>query len=143
MKYFPESNADIEVIIKNNRPSKSNICSGYRPAFKVKDDYVTTGIIKFINCDVLSYGEQSVAEFWFITPELYPFQQRSLPRLRQVRFHRHPQVQPDVQDPSGCYRRHRQRGISPSRDRAGHLRKLRKYSENDEKEAPLRRLSDR
>lgn len=73
MKYFPESNADIEVIIKNNRPSKSNICSGYRPAFKVKDDYLTTGIIKLINCDVLRYGEQSVAEIWFITPELYPF----------------------------------------------------------------------
>ena len=73
MKYFPESNADIEVIIKNNRPSKCNICSGYRPAFKVKDDYLTTGIIKLINCDVLSYGEQSVAEIWFITPELYPF----------------------------------------------------------------------
>lgn len=40
MKYFPDSCSDIEVIIKNKRPSRSSICSGYRPAFKVKsEDY--------------------------------------------------------------------------------------------------------
>ena len=72
MIVITKSNADIEVIIKNNRPSKKNICSGYRPAFKVQDDYLTTGIIKLIDCDELSYGEQSVDEIWFITPELYP-----------------------------------------------------------------------
>ena len=57
MKYFPDGCSDVEVIIKNKRPSKSNICSGYRPAFKVKDDYLTTGIIKLIGSDELSYDK--------------------------------------------------------------------------------------
>lgn len=29
MKFFLDSCSDIEVIIKNKRPSRSNICSGY------------------------------------------------------------------------------------------------------------------
>ncbi len=33
------------VKIKNSRPSKNIICSGYRPAFKVKEDYLTTGVV--------------------------------------------------------------------------------------------------
>ena len=72
MKYFPNRCSDIEVIIKNKRPSKSNICSGYRPAFKVKDDYLTTGIIKLIDIDELLYDNETKAEIWFITPEFYP-----------------------------------------------------------------------
>lgn len=71
MKYFPDSCSDIEVIIRNKRPSRSNICSGYRPAFKVKDDYLTTGIIKLIDIDELLYDDEAKAEIWFITPELY------------------------------------------------------------------------
>ena len=72
MKFFPDNNADIEAVIHNDRPSKGDICSGYRPAFKVKDDYLTSGIIRLIDCEELNYGENSLAEIWFITPELYP-----------------------------------------------------------------------
>jgi len=72
MKHFPDSSSDIEVIIKNKRPSKSDICSGYRPAFNVKEDYLTTGIIRLIDIDDLSYDDEAMAEIWFITPELYP-----------------------------------------------------------------------
>lgn len=72
MKYFPNNTADVEVVIKNKRSSRSNICSGYRPAFKVKDNYLTTGIIKLIDVDELSYDNESIAEVWFITPEFYP-----------------------------------------------------------------------
>ena len=72
MQYFPDRNSDIKVVIKNNRPSKSSIYSAYRPAFKVKDDYLTTGIIRLIDCDELLYGETAIAEIWFITPEVYP-----------------------------------------------------------------------
>lgn len=72
MKHFPDGNADIEVIIQNSRPSKSCVCSGYRPAFKVKEDYLTTGIIRLIDCEELEYGKKASAEICFITPELYP-----------------------------------------------------------------------
>ena len=72
MKCFLDSNSDIEVFIRNKRPSRSNICSGYRPAFKVKDDYLTTGIIRLIGIDELSYDDEGMAEIWFISPEFYP-----------------------------------------------------------------------
>ena len=72
MKCFPDSNADVEVVIKNNRASKNKICSGYRPAFKINDSYLTTGIIKLTDCFELGFGEESKAEVWFITPEFYP-----------------------------------------------------------------------
>ena len=68
----PDSRSDVEVIIRNKRPSKRNIYSGYRPAFKVKDDYLTTGIIKLIGVDELPYDNEAVAEIWFLTPEVYP-----------------------------------------------------------------------
>jgi elongation factor Tu len=72
MIHFPNIKADIEVMIKNNRPNKDNLYTGYRPAFKVKEDYLTTGLIRLIDCDELSYGEENIAEVWFITPEQYP-----------------------------------------------------------------------
>lgn len=72
MKFFPNRSSDIEVVLRNKRPSKSNICSGYRPAFKVKEDYLTTGVIRLITVDELSYDNETMAEIWFITPEVYP-----------------------------------------------------------------------
>lgn len=64
--------ADIEAIVKNEKPSKNIIISGYRPAFKVKEDYLTTGEIKFKTCNEIKFGEQAIAEIRFITPEFYP-----------------------------------------------------------------------
>ena len=72
MIYFPQKQSDIEVIIKNNRPSKNNIYSGYRPTFKIKDDYLTSGIINLLDCEKLGFEEEAMAEIWFITPEIYP-----------------------------------------------------------------------
>lgn len=72
MMNFPNINSDVEAIIKNKRPSKRDFISGYRPAFKVKEDYLTTGIIRFIGTDKLSYDNEAKAEIWFLTPEFYP-----------------------------------------------------------------------
>ena len=72
MLCYPDTNADIEVIIKNNRPSKDNLYTGYRPAFKVKEDYLTTGLIRLIDCDEVRYGKETIAEVWFVAPEHYP-----------------------------------------------------------------------
>ena len=55
---------------------------------------------------------------------LHPGQSGALPGVRQERLHRHPQVQPDVQDPPGRHRGHRQRGVPAAGDRPGHLREL-------------------
>lgn len=70
--FFPKTEADIVARITNARPSKTCFISGYRPAFRIKDDYLTTGIIRLINQDELAYGDSATAEIWFITPEYYP-----------------------------------------------------------------------
>ena len=72
MIYFPQRKPDIEVVIKNHRPSKSNMCSGYRPAFKIGNDLLSSGVVKFTTCEELAYGEECVADVWFVTPEFYP-----------------------------------------------------------------------
>ena len=67
----------------------------------------------------------------------------SLPLLRQTQFHRHPSVQPDVQDLPGCHRGCEEHRISPSGDCTGYLRKLQERTENFQKESSLRNRPDR
>lgn len=71
MKDFFDKIADVEVVIKNQRPSHSSIYTGYRPAFKIKDNYLTTGIIELIGTNELEYMNECEAKVCFITPELY------------------------------------------------------------------------
>ena len=66
-----------------------------------------------------------------------------LPLLRQTQFHRHPSVQPDVQDLPGCDRGCKEYRISPSGDCTGYLRKLQECTENLQKESSLRNRPDR
>ena len=71
-------------------------------------------------------GEEIEADGW-TNEQLESFieeKQYCLPDLRQARFHRHPQVQHDVQDPSGRNGGREQRDLSASGDRAGHFRQL-------------------
>lgn len=65
-------NYDIEVIIYNHRPSKKTIYSGSRPAFRVKQGYLTSGTIFLQNNDKIQYGESAIGYIKFITPEAYP-----------------------------------------------------------------------
>ena len=69
--------------------------------------------------------------------------QDSLPLLRQTQFHRHPSVQPDVQDLPGCHRGCEEHRISPSGNCTGYLRKLQERTENFQKESSLRNRPDR
>lgn len=46
--------------------------TGFRPAHKVKDDYLTTGHIEFTDKEKLEPGETGKATIFFITPEVYP-----------------------------------------------------------------------
>lgn len=66
-----DQNADIEALVQNKRPSKNSIHNGYRPAFKIKEDYLTSGEIRFKTITELKYGEEALAEIRFITPEYY------------------------------------------------------------------------
>ena len=69
---------------------------------------------------------------------LHPGQRRDLPRLRQGGLHRHPQVQPHVQDPPGRHRGQQHRGLPAPRDRPGHLRQLPRHPAHHPQEAAFR-----
>lgn len=63
---------DIKAQVKNLRRSGNYFSSGYRPAFQVNDEYVSTGEIKLIDKDKLNVGECAEAYIGFLTPEVYP-----------------------------------------------------------------------
>lgn len=71
-KLFFERDYDIVAIVTNNRSSKNDFYSGYRPAFDIHKNYSTTGEIKFIECDRLSYGSTAKCLIKFLTPDVYP-----------------------------------------------------------------------
>ena len=72
MKSLYEQSVDVEAMIKNLRPSKNIIYNGYRPAFKVKSNYLTSGEIRFKDVREIEFGDIALAEIRFITPQCYP-----------------------------------------------------------------------
>ncbi len=46
--------------------------TGYRPLYKLRDDYLTSVEHIFIDREAVKPGEEIVAHVWFITPEAYP-----------------------------------------------------------------------
>lgn len=46
--------------------------NGYRPQYKVKDDYQTSAEHFFIDRESINPGEAAIAHVWFLTPEAYP-----------------------------------------------------------------------
>lgn len=69
---FFDRGYDIVAVVINSRPSKNDFYSGYRPAFDIHKNYSTTGEIKFIECDRLSYGSTAKCLIKFLTPDVYP-----------------------------------------------------------------------
>lgn len=67
-----EKKPDVEAIFENRSPHKDTYGSGGRPAFLVKEDYLTTGEVVFLNKEKVSYGEQVLCHISFLTPEVYP-----------------------------------------------------------------------
>lgn len=68
-------NPDIEVIFNflTLEEGGRELCvSGYRPAHKVNNHYLTTGIHQYYDKDIVHPGEFIMGTITFITPEYYP-----------------------------------------------------------------------
>ncbi|MES1180987.1 MAG: hypothetical protein ABUL66_03900 [Verrucomicrobiota bacterium] len=70
MNRTPDVEAEITILSakQGGRP----VLSGYRPAHKMKDDYLTTGIHEYLSCDRILPGQTVCGHITFITPEAYP-----------------------------------------------------------------------
>lgn len=56
------------------------VYSGYRPAHLI-GDYLTTGVHKYFNVDILKNGETTEGTISFISPEYYPHSLKTGMRL--------------------------------------------------------------
>ena len=63
---------DIEAKVVNCRESKNSFNTGYRPAFQIHKEYLTTGEITLIGRDYLEYNNEAISFIRFLTPEVYP-----------------------------------------------------------------------
>jgi translation elongation factor EF-Tu-like GTPase len=66
----PDVEAEITLLAEGGRQTAAH--SGYRPAHKVRDDYLTTGVHHYIGCDQVLPGQTVHGTITFITPEFYP-----------------------------------------------------------------------
>jgi elongation factor Tu len=58
--------------------------SGYRPAHKLFENYLTSGIHEYVDAEKVAPGESVQVKVWLITPEVYP---ASLWEGREVTVH--------------------------------------------------------
>jgi elongation factor Tu len=67
----PDVEAEITFFAEGGRQTAAH--SGYRPAHKVRDNYLTTGVHHYIGCDEVLPGQTVRSAITFITPEVYPY----------------------------------------------------------------------
>jgi translation elongation factor EF-Tu-like GTPase len=68
--HTPDVEAEITLLAEGGRQTAAH--SGYRPAHKIRDDYLTTGVHQYIGCDEVLPGQTVCGTITFITPEVYP-----------------------------------------------------------------------
>src|SRR5262245_46089609 len=66
----PDVEAEITLLAEGGRQTAAR--SGYRPAHKVRDDYLTTGVHDYIGCDEVLPGQTDRGIITSVTPEIYP-----------------------------------------------------------------------
>lgn len=64
---------DVKALVTNLRKSKNAFATGYRPAFQIRMDYLSTGEIILIDKSSLDFGDTAEAFIRFLTPNVYPF----------------------------------------------------------------------
>ncbi len=68
--HTPDVEAEITLLAEGGRLAPAR--SGYRPAHKVRGDYLTTGEHHYFGCDQVFPGQTVHGTITFITPDAYP-----------------------------------------------------------------------
>jgi translation elongation factor EF-Tu-like GTPase len=64
--------AEITLLPTSDGGRKTPAMSGYRPAHRVLDEYLTTGMHHYAECEQVVPGETVRGTITFVTPEAYP-----------------------------------------------------------------------
>ena len=63
---------DVEVAFRFNGMRRTSVRDGYRPAHRVLEDYLTTGLHRYFDVDEVAPDGEACGTITFITPECYP-----------------------------------------------------------------------
>lgn len=67
-----ERKPDVEAIFEFNGARRAPIFDGYRPAHRIKDDYLTSGLHHYFQMESVPPDGTVRGTITFITPEAYP-----------------------------------------------------------------------
>ena len=63
---------DAEVIFRFNGTRRTPVRDGYRPAHRIREDYLTTGVHHYYDAEEVAPDGEARGTISFITPEAYP-----------------------------------------------------------------------
>ena len=63
---------DAEVTFRFNGTRKGPVAEGYRPAHRIREDYLTTGVHHYFGVSQVAPDGEARGTVTFITPEAYP-----------------------------------------------------------------------
>ena len=67
-----ERTPDVEVTFRFNGTRQGPVRDGYRPAHRVREDYLTTGVHCYFDAEEVEPDGEARGTITFITPEAYP-----------------------------------------------------------------------
>lgn len=63
---------DAEVLFRFNGTRRNPAADGYRPAHRIREDYLTTGVHQYYGVSKVAPDGEARGTITFITPEVYP-----------------------------------------------------------------------
>ncbi|MCA8106963.1 MULTISPECIES: hypothetical protein [Burkholderia] len=68
----PDLMVNFSLTAQRSDGSLKEVVSGYRPIYKVRDDYLSSSHHEFVDVTGVCTGQQGRAEVWLLSPEAYP-----------------------------------------------------------------------
>lgn len=72
METFFTRTPDVEVAFRFNGTRKTGVRDGYRPAHRVREDYLTSGLHRYFDVEEVAPDGTARGNITFLTPEQYP-----------------------------------------------------------------------
>ena len=72
METFFTRSPDVEVTFRFNGTRKTGVRDGYRPAHRIREDYLTSGLHRYFDVEEVAPDGTARGTITFLTPEVYP-----------------------------------------------------------------------
>lgn len=72
MEHTIDRAPDVEVTFRFNGTRRGPVADGYRPAHRIREDYLTTGVHHYFDTEMVAPDGEARGTITFITPESYP-----------------------------------------------------------------------